>query len=316
MNQPSINSQAVRVGLFFIFGAALLFLMRETLSDKKFTSEEGYHIQAPFQNLKQLKIGDAVRMAGVQVGTVSDARLKGSRAVADLSIGENYGISQDSVATILSIGLLGANYVAITPGTSDQVLKDGEIIKTKESADLSTAIAQFGSITERVDKFLEDLDGGSLGGEGGLFGEVNGFFSDNKEKLSNIFDNIETITSRIAEGEGTLGKLATSEDLYNNLINLTERMGNIVDSFEKGEGALGLLMNNQEVADKVNKAITDFTEFAEKLNSDESTLGKLVTTDELYKQAEGVINKVSRTVDNFDNTGPVTAVGVAASVLF
>ena len=81
------------------------------------------------------------------------------------------------------IGLLGANYVAITPGGHDQVLKDGEVIKTKESADLSTAIAQFGSITERVDRFLADLEGGTIGGEGGLFGEVNGFFNENKDKF-------------------------------------------------------------------------------------------------------------------------------------
>tara|TARA_B100001248_G_scaffold262738_1_gene262114 strand:- start:33046 stop:33996 length:951 start_codon:yes stop_codon:yes gene_type:complete len=316
MTQPSISSQAIRVGLFFIFGAALLFLMRETLSDKKFTAEEGYQVQAPFQNLRQLKVGDAVRMAGVQVGTVVNARLKGSRAVADLSIGEEYEIPQDSVATILSIGLLGANYVAITPGGHDQVLKDGEVIKTKESADLSTAIAQFGSITERVDRFLADLEGGTIGGEGGLFGEVNGFFNENKDKLAKIFDNLEVITTRVAEGEGTLGKLATSEELYANLIDLTEKIGTIVDNFDEGEGALGLLMNNEEIADKLRKTVDDFSEFAAKLNSEESTLGKLATTDDLYQQAEGVIHKVERTVDNFENTGPITAVGVAASVLF
>lgn len=319
MNQASTSSQAIRVGLFFIFGFALLFLMRETLSESKFTADEGYSVQAPFQNLKQLKIGDAVRMAGVQVGTVKEAKLKGARAVAVLTVGEEYGIPTDSVATILSIGLLGANYVSITPGFYEQDLKEGEVIKTKESADLSTAIAQFGSITEKIDNFLADLEGSSLMGDGnggGLFGSVNEFFNNNSEKLGRIFDNVDIITTQVASGQGTLGKLTSSDELYQNMMQLTEKLSSVAGSFAEGEGALGLLMNNKEMADKLEKTVEDLSTFAAKLNSKESTLGRLATTDDLYKQAEGVIRKVERTIDNFENTGPVTAVGVAANVLF
>jgi len=109
--------QSARVGLFFLLGVALIWVTFETLSNGKIFAERGHSLVAGFSDLRQLKAGDDVRMAGVKVGTVFKTRLAGRRAEAVLEIDPSVAIPSDAVATIDMSGLIGGNYVAITMGS-------------------------------------------------------------------------------------------------------------------------------------------------------------------------------------------------------
>ena len=64
------TQQTARVGLFFLLGVALVWVTFETLSDGKLFAEHSHKLIAGFDDLKQLKNGDEVRLAGVRVGSV------------------------------------------------------------------------------------------------------------------------------------------------------------------------------------------------------------------------------------------------------
>ena len=65
------NAQmSARVGLFFLLGVALIWVTFEALSSGKVRRDRGYRLIAHFTNVKELKGGDEVRMAGVKVGSV------------------------------------------------------------------------------------------------------------------------------------------------------------------------------------------------------------------------------------------------------
>lgn len=78
---------------------------------------------------------------------------------------------------------------------------------------------------------------------------------------------------------------------------------------------LGKLMMDEKTAQDFDRIVKNINEFCEKLNADKSTLGRLISNDELYRKAEGVLNKVEKASDNIANTGPVSAIGAAASAL-
>ena len=78
--------QTACVGLFFLLGLALVWVTFETLSDGKVFKDRGYTIIAGFEDLRELKLGDEVRMAGVKIGSVELTRLTGRRAEAVLRI--------------------------------------------------------------------------------------------------------------------------------------------------------------------------------------------------------------------------------------
>src|SRR5436190_8612064 len=105
--------QTARVGLFFLLGLALTWVTFETLRGGKVFKDQGYHVIAGFESLKELKEGDDVRMAGVKIGEVERTRLAGRRAEALLRINPDVRIKEDAFATIVMAGLLGTNYIGV-----------------------------------------------------------------------------------------------------------------------------------------------------------------------------------------------------------
>ena len=86
-----------------------------------------YEVKGPFRKADGLGVGADVRVSGVKVGTVTGMVLdqKTYRAVAELSISDEYQIPEDSTVTIATEGLLGGSFVSIDPGASDFFLEDG-----------------------------------------------------------------------------------------------------------------------------------------------------------------------------------------------
>jgi len=337
-------SQSIRVGIFFLLGVALIWTAYETLSGNSLERTKGYRLDATFDNLQQLKVSDEVRLAGVRIGNVAATRLDGTRAVAVLLIEEGYQIPADSKATITTAGLLGTNYVAIQPGTSTESLADGSPIETFKTPGFNDVVAEVGQLGERMDslfaKVESSLDGfGAMAGTDrdstadsgpSLFENLNGLISDNRETITETLSHFNTISAQIASGEGTIGKLVNDPAAYNQLIatasdiqktaqdasGLIAEAEGIVSEVKKGEGALGAIIYNPETGQDVKVAIANVKDFSQKLNSPDSSLGRFLSDDDLYIQAQDTLSKVNGAVSRFDDSGPITAVGILASALF
>ena len=76
------RTQTIRIGLFFILGLALLWVTFESLNGGRVFRQKGYTLTARFDNLKGLRDGDDVLMAGVRIGAVAQTRLAGRQAEA------------------------------------------------------------------------------------------------------------------------------------------------------------------------------------------------------------------------------------------
>src|SRR5690554_5154037 len=83
-------------------------------------SASGYHVKAEFDRVDGLANGSDVRLSGIKIGTVVGQRIDPDnyQAVVTLSLVPDVKIPDDSSAKITSEGLLGSNYIAVTPGGS------------------------------------------------------------------------------------------------------------------------------------------------------------------------------------------------------
>jgi len=130
----------IGTGLFVLLGfAALLFLTTQLpASGLKFAKAKGgYHVTAQFDNIGDLKVGSPVTMSGVRIGEVSAIGFdpKSYKAVVGMRIDPKYAqIPDDSFAAIQTQGLLGGKYIGLSPGGSDDFLKDGSTIEQTQSA--------------------------------------------------------------------------------------------------------------------------------------------------------------------------------------
>ena len=215
------NAQmSARVGLFFLLGLALIWITHESLSGNRLNEEAAYELSARFATIKELKAGDEVRLAGVGVGVVKETRLNGRHAEVVMQIADGIEIPADAVATIAMSGLLGSNYVSLTLGRPDSAaIAAGSTLRSEDTPDLNTVISQVGEIGRKVEQALTQFTGalGTDGEEDSLMGKMNGLLDDNRQKIDTITTNLEIVSNRLKEGEGTLGKLLTDEAGYNDL---------------------------------------------------------------------------------------------------
>lgn len=323
------KSDTIRVILFTFFGIALMFIVYSALNRLSVSRHDSYNVKALFTDLKQLQVGDDVRVAGVRVGSVVKTYLNKDLAVAVLNIEKQYQIPENSVASILMAGLLGANYISIAPGNSDKSLTESAYIETRPATDISSVIQKFSSVGDRLDRILSGFDG-SGSGTSTVFQDIGDFFHTNKDKLNQIVDNFSSITGKISSGQGTLGKLVCEDQAYTDLLDMMQSIktaANKVDgvlatfdeiskNIKEGEGLLGKVISDPETAKSFDEIMNNVREFSAKLNNAESTLGRIISSDDLYKKAESALNKVDKAVDSVSNSGPITAVGVTANALF
>ncbi len=326
-------SQTIRVGLFTLLGVALAWITFESLNGGRLFKKEGYTLVAGFANLKGLKTGDEVRMAGVKVGAVQTTRLAGHRVEAVLNIEPNVKIPTDAVASVEQSSLLGSNYLGVTFGTpGGPLLKDGDEIKTKATVDMSEVISQLGALGAKLEGVADNI-GKALGGDGGsgsLFGKLDKLVTDNGPKLTDTISNLQDITSKIKSGDGTIGRLVNDPKLHDELLAAVSEikvaaadartfMGDtkgIVADVKTGKGALGALLYDQATADNLKVTVANIRGVSDKIAKGEGTLGKLLADDGLYRDVQSTLKKADRALDGMGDSGPITAVGVVANALF
>ncbi len=135
------------VGAFVVAGiAALLILGLKAGNLSTYNTSSTYQLQAYFTNVGGLKSTASVKSAGVLVGRVSEIILDHDRyeARVTITVDERYKFPKDTFAKIQTAGLLGENFIALSPGAEEQMLKPGEVLKKTQSAMvLEDIIAQF-----------------------------------------------------------------------------------------------------------------------------------------------------------------------------
>jgi len=126
------------VGLFLLAGLIGLVVLAFQVSGLTRTpASEYYTVTAGFDNIGSLKVRSSVQVAGVRVGQVQSITLdnKTFRAKVVLVIqNKTNQLPRDSSASIMTEGILGANYISLTPGFDMDSLKDGDRIETTHSA--------------------------------------------------------------------------------------------------------------------------------------------------------------------------------------
>jgi phospholipid/cholesterol/gamma-HCH transport system substrate-binding protein len=139
-----VNIEVV-VGVFVLLGLFALGYLAIKLGRMEVIGSSGYTIHAKFSTVGGLRTGSSVEIAGVEVGRVERITLENFQARVALRLNNSdLKLPEDSIASVRTKGLIGEQYVRISPGGSDQMLAHGgEIIETEPPVDVMELIAQY-----------------------------------------------------------------------------------------------------------------------------------------------------------------------------
>lgn len=135
------------VGIFVLIGmAALLFLAMRVGNLASIDLSQTYTVRAQFDDIGGLKVRAPIKSAGVVVGRVDAISFDTNsyRADVTLSIASRYAFPRDTIASVLTSGLLGEQYVGLDPGGDFDMLETGDTLQITQSAIvLEKLIGQF-----------------------------------------------------------------------------------------------------------------------------------------------------------------------------
>lgn len=314
------HSLDFKLGLFVFFAVIAAWAIIETLgSTDLFT--HGTHISARFENAQDLKVGDRVKMAGVEIGHVEKISLADDKVVVTMKLQPDAAVKTDSLAAIKFTGLMGENYVAIGFGSSGAVkAEDGATIQSIEQPDLSSIMAKLDNAAGGIQNLTKSFTGDKIDN---LIGPLTDFFKQNSAPITATIANVKNISSQIAAGQGTVGKLIYDPSLYDSAMNTVSNVQttigtaqSVMNNVNAGKGTIGKLLTDDTLYSATTASMTNLNGILSKVNSGNGTVGKLVNDQEFYKNAKLALQKLDKATDGLEDTGPLSVLGIMANNLF
>ena len=270
--------RALRLGIFVATAIVLFVVAVYMIGSKGNLFSPTTDIISSFKDIRGLVVGNNVRFAGINVGTVKDIRIvSDSSVIVTMSIRDDYTeyIYKNSTVQIGQEGLMGGKIVLISSGTPETgTVGEGDYLAVAEGLDIQGMIAQaqtmlleatktisnLTSVTDKIDKGDGDIS--RLINNNDLTTQLNAV----TQKLNNSMADVNDITKKVNNGEGDLGKLINDDGISTQLT--------------------GIMENLNATSVKAHAAVSELQQTAQAINSGEGVLPRLLHDGQLGHPAD------------------------------
>jgi phospholipid/cholesterol/gamma-HCH transport system substrate-binding protein len=316
----SLAWSELKVGALTIIAIAIAAVLVFSLTGTKGFSWQRYALKTTFPNVAGLAPGSPVRVAGVEVGSVTAMDFAGEQVEVSFTVKKELRdrITDKSVARLGSVSLLGESAVDITPAGNGTPIPDwGYVPPGRTAAALSDMTDQAAQGITEITGLVHDIRSGrgtvgKLMTDEQLYTELNRFvasangLTDGLQKgrgslgkllndpatanaLEASLKNIQALTTSLNAGEGSLGKLLKDDEFSRSLTSTTASIDAVIGKLNRGEGTAGKLITDPELFDRLNSVTRNLDMLVTRLNDGEGTAGQLLKDKQLYENMNGAI---------------------------
>jgi phospholipid/cholesterol/gamma-HCH transport system substrate-binding protein len=316
----SLAWKQLKVGILTVVALVITALTIFMLTGTRGFFWQRYNLKTRFDNVAGLTAGSPVRVAGVEVGQVTEVALIGEKVDVTLEVNRDQRerITTGSIARLGSVSLLGESAVDISPSTKGTPIPEWGYVPP------GRAPSQISDITDQASRGLEELTAllhdarqgrgtiGKLMTDEQLYADLTRFVStagevtrgiqqgkgtlgklvnDPKaaESLEASLRNLEALTRQINSGEGSIGRLLKDDTFARTLNDTTSNMKDLTAKLNRGEGTAGKLMTDATLYNRLNSLSDRFDQLLNRLNDGEGTAGRLLKDRQLYENMNGAV---------------------------
>lgn len=293
----------LKIGLVSLFAVAIATFMIFLLTGEGGFPWDRYSVKTVFPNIAGLKPGAPVRVAGFEVGAVSDAVFVGDRVEVIMEISKDHQsrITTESVASLGSVSVLGESAVDITAASGGTPVPEWGYVRTGKAVGSLTEVAtQATAGIEELTAIMQDIRAGR--------GTVGQLFTNDSlyRELNGLVGAAEQVASSIQRGSGTLGRLINNPAAAQSLEASLQNLEGVMAKIRAGEGSIGRLLNDDAMAKSLASTTANIDAMTGRISRGEGTMGKLVNDQELYNRLNSMTDRLDRLVGAL-NQGEGTA---------
>jgi phospholipid/cholesterol/gamma-HCH transport system substrate-binding protein len=316
----SLAWSELKIGVLTIFALVVVAITIFLLTGGKGFFWQRYNLKTRFNNVAGLKPGSPVRVAGKEIGSITDVVFAGEQVDVIFQVNKEIRdrITTESTATLGSVSLLGEGAVDVTPSALGTPVPEWGYVKTGRQP------AQIAEITDMASQGMATVNrliAGVTSGQGTvgklltdeqLYVEMRQFVASAREMTDELqrgrgtigkllkdpkaadsleasMKNIEDLTRRLNTGEGSMGRLLKDDAFAKSLEGATTSLKDVMTRLNRGEGTAGKLMTDPALFNRLNSVTERFDQLVTKLNDGEGTAGQLLKDKQLYENMNGAV---------------------------
>lgn len=294
------TSQNIKLGIFVIIGSILLVLTVYFIGSKKDLFQNTSKISSVFKNVSGLQIGNNVRLSGVNVGTVRGIKILTDTAiVVDMFIDDKtlHLIKKNSIATIISDGLVGSMMVDIRPGKepSDEIVKPGDTIQSISRIPTSEMLNTLRTTNKNAALLTDDLlkITNAINNGEGLMGAL---LKDDKltENIKHTFSNLEQTSKNTNRAINRLNKILDD-------VNLKEGVaGVLLSDTTAANNMRGIFVSLGMAAQDIDSMTSNLNQFSADLNNSQGPLNFVLNDTTFVKNLDSTIQNSEDASEKFN----------------
>ncbi len=300
----------LKVGIVAAIALAVLAALVVTMSGSNPLFRKTQVVYVYFDDSFAMTVGATpVRLNGIPVGKVSGVDLSGEAAVnrtvrISLALNEESlsSIPVDSTAGLAQQNLLGARYINIKRGKSEQTIQPGAEIATQATTEIQdmldegkSTLSALQTILKRVENIVIEIEDGK--------GTIGKFLRDETlyTNLVGVTDETNKLVAAFNNPNSTLGRLLNETDLYDDIRGTMGKVDRLVDGLNAGEGTAGKFLKDDALYEDFRGTIADLRETLRLVNSGDGTIGKLMTTSTLHTRLEDTMTRLDSMLDKINS---------------
>ena len=255
-------SEAI-VGLFMLAVLALLVYFTIIISGVDvFQGRRKVYANVTFADVGGLKDHDNVMYRGTKVGDVERITLGPDEVKVTIEVDRDVVLRENCRISVCNLSMLGGNYLLLEEG-------EGEVMPLETTAFRGETPTDWMRDVSTIAKNINELTSS---------GELKSIVT-NFEAAS---VSVKNVAARVERGEGTLGKLLSSdESLYSDIKSAVADLTSIVSGLREGKGTVGkLLSDDGTMYDDLGRTLANAAEIAERLKNGEGFVGRLLAKDD------------------------------------
>jgi phospholipid/cholesterol/gamma-HCH transport system substrate-binding protein len=265
-----------------------------------------YDMRAEFEDATGVMKGDAVKIAGVDVGRVTGTEIKDGKAVLTFNIDKGVQLPTDSEVAIRWRNVLGQRFVYVYPGDDDEVWDEGDTVPLSHTDD----VADIGEFLNRVGPILKAIDPEQANA---FLDAVNTALASNEENVRALLDAGASLASDLSERDGHIARTIGNADMIMEAFaSQDDQIASIIDDLDDVSGVLARRTND------VNRLVTNFADVQDQLDellatsssNIDATIGSLDSvTSTLSSNERNLVRTLRSTPGGVSNYFQTTAWG-------
>jgi phospholipid/cholesterol/gamma-HCH transport system substrate-binding protein len=311
-SQQEVRWSQLKVGIVVVIASiilvALLFLM--TSSSGLGILSHKLTITTYFENSAGLKVGAAVNLQGVTIGTVKsvtvvntpDRKLTPVRVVMKLNEKFAADLRKDSKASLTTVGVLGDTVVDINSQFAvGPPLQDGDELKTTETPSLTDVVKASQGTIESLNVILAKMNvivDNLQSGKGSIGQLINN--PDLYNKANNAVDALLTLEKNLNNGRGTIGKLMTDDTLYNRLNDMAGTLQNVANQINSGKGTAGRLLKDETLYNNLNSTLAHANNILAEADAGKGGLGLMLKDPKFRNDLSNTLAQINTLVSGIN----------------